>query len=187
MALPPGFMNTQPPSGVQRMMQTMPAMPQRGLTPQPVQQQPGQQVSPQQVQMEVRNILQTQPQVAQQIQQAVQQAVASGELTPQELDMAIRLARVAMADPSMYPQVRAFAIQQGIATEQELPQQPDMGMLAALLAVAESMQQQPQQAQAGQPPQAQGGYQVPEHVVRMKGQEFFDKLNQRYDPNAQRK
>lgn len=158
---------------------------------------------------QIRDMMSQNPQVAQQIQQAAQQAMATGELTPQEVDMAVKLAKLALRDPSMYPQIRAFAIQNGLATEQDLPQEYDQGLVYALLMLGEALQAQsaggmpgqqmpmggqPMQGQQPQMPQSQGDgavnitahegeYVIPKHVVGMKGREFFDNMVSKYDPN----
>lgn len=155
------------------------------------------QMPPEAMQAQIRDAMVSNPQVSQQVQQAVQQAMATGELTPQELDMAVKLAQVAIADPNTWPRVRAFAIAQGIADEEDIPQEYDAGLVYALLAVGEAMgagQQMNQQgmpqtpgaAPPGQDPGAvpitahEGEYVIPQHVVAMKGKEFFDKLVNQY-------
>lgn len=149
-------------------------------------------MNPGNIEMQIKDTLMRNPQVQQQIQMAVQQAMASGQLTPQELNTAVQLARVALNDPSTYPRLRMFAIQNGIATEQDLPEQMDQGMLVALITLAEAMQGSggmPQQGsmpqQQGQPQQEQGGYMIPANVVQMKGQEFFDNLVKKYNPSGE--
>lgn len=165
-----------------------------GLAPRPGTQKSN--ANPAAVEMQVKDMMARNPQVTQQVQQAVQQAMATGQLTPQELNTATQLARVALNDPSTYPRLRAFAIQNGIATEQDLPQQFDEGLLYVLLAIAEAMtgqggapqpgmQQQPQPGMQQQPGQEQGGYTIPQNVLQMKGQEFFDNLVKKYNPSGE--
>lgn len=135
--------------------------PQQGGMPQGGQQSPGPMAE-----TEIRNTLAQNPQVAQQIQAQAQQLIASGELTPQEIETAVKLAKLALRDPKMWPQIRQFAIQQGLATEQEIPMQYDEGLLFIIIALGEAMQGgqsamasmpgQPQQAMASMPPQGQG-------------------------------
>ena len=166
------------------------------------QQNPAVQMPPEAIHGQIRDAMTANPQVSQQVQMAVQQAMSSGELTPQELDMAVKLAQVAIADPATWPRVRAFAIAQGIAEEGDIPQEYDAGLVYALLAVGEAMgagqqmqdpglgaapQGQPQPGQPqGQEPGAvpitahEGEYVIPQHVVAMKGKEFFDKLVGQY-------
>lgn len=155
------------------------------------------QMPPEAMQAQIRDAMISNPQVSQQVQQAVQQAMATGELTPQELDMAVKLAQVAIADPNTWPRVRAFAIAQGIAEEEDIPQEYDAGLVYALLAVGEAMGAGQQMEQPGMPqtpgaaPPGQdqgavpitaheGEYVIPQHVVAMKGKEFFDKLVNQY-------
>jgi hypothetical protein len=145
------------------------------------------------------------PQVQQQIQQAIQQAMQTGELTPQELNTMVQLAKTAAQNPQMYPRIRQFAIQQGLATEQDLPPQYDEGLVAVILMAAKAAQAgapaqgaQPQSAtQAPVASMASGGalpaksgnadgsinidahegeYVIPKHIVAQKGTDFFDKL-----------
>jgi len=159
---------------------------------------------PQIVRTQMRDALNSNPQVSQQVQAAVQQAMASGELTPAELQTAIRLAEVAANDPATWPRIRAYAIQNGIAEEGDIPLEYDAGLVYALLAVGEAMAVQPAQAPAGQAPQQpgqpqqqdpgavpitahEGEYVIPKHVVDMKGKEFFDRMLSTYDPNQQPK
>lgn len=168
------------------------------------------QATPEQLQMEAQRFAQQNPQQLQQIQMAIQQAIQSGEVTPQELNMVVQMAMVALQNPAMYPQLRAVAIQQGLATEQDLSPQYDRGLLFALLLVGQSMQggagavapgQQPMQSMArgGPLPQKsanpdgsipikahEGEYVIPANVVRMKGVEFFDKLVQQYNGEAKK-
>lgn len=94
----------------------------------------------QDMEAEIQRLMTEQPQVMAEIQQAIQAAMDSGELTPEELNQAVQLAIVAIQDPSMYPQMRAYAIQQGIGTEQDIPQEYDQGLLFALLVAARAMQ-----------------------------------------------
>lgn len=164
-----------------------------GLKPQP-NAMGGQQTNPDMAEAQIRDSMAKNPQMMAQIQQQAQQLIQSGELTPQEIETAVKLAKLALRDPNTWPQIRRFAIQQGIGTEQDIPQQYDVGLIYAIIALGEALQagQQPgQMQQPGQPmPQAPGGapqegYMIPQHVVKMKGQEFFDTLVGKYDPEQQ--
>tara|TARA_R100000781_G_scaffold53820_1_gene35186 strand:+ start:5304 stop:6122 length:819 start_codon:yes stop_codon:yes gene_type:complete len=165
-------------------------------------------VPPQQMQMEIQRFVQEHPQQVMQIKQAVMQAVQSGELTQQELNMAVQLATAAAQDPQLYPQIRKFAIEQGLATEQELPMEYDQGLVFVLLLAAQAAQsafggQGTPQSQ-GQPPQAamalggvvpdsrntDGSVAINAHegevvihpgVVKAKGTEFFERFNKGYN------
>ena len=167
-------------------------------------------MSGQDMEAEVQRLMTEQPQVMAQIQQAIQAAMDSGELTPEELNQVVQMATVAIQDPSMYPQMRAYAIQQGIGTEQDIPQEFDQGLLFALLVAARAMQGGAPAAPAaglkqppipGAPTMKDGGklpeksphksgvipinahegeYVIPKHVVMAKGTDFFDKLLENY-------
>lgn len=176
-----------------------------GLAPQT--QQSGQ-IDPKMMEMQINQFANQRPQEMAQIKQAIEQALQSGELTPQELNMAVQLATVAAQNPQMYPNVRQFAIQQGIATEQDLPQQYDQGLVFVLLLAARAAQQTmggapagagmtiPSMATGGKVPQSakpgggviieahEGEYVIPKNVVDMKGKEFFDNLVAKYAKQA---
>ena len=165
-------------------------------------------ISPQQMQMEVQRMIRDHPQQVMQIKQAVLQAVQTGELTPQELNMAVQLATAAAQDPQLYPQIRRFAIEQGLATEQEIPMEYDQGLVFTILLAAQAAQDafggQGMPQSQGQPPQAtmamggkvpqsrnadgsvainahDGEMVVHKGAVMAKGTDFFDHLNKGYD------
>lgn len=79
------------------------------------------------------------PQQLEQIKQVIGIAMQRGELTPQELNMAVQLAKTALGNPASWPQVRQFAIQNGLGDDQSLPQQFDAGLLFVLLVAGQSM------------------------------------------------
>ena len=144
------------------------------------------------------------PNAGEQIRRAIMSAMQSGELTAQELNMAIQLIEAAVNNPGLYPQLRQYAVQQGIATEEDLPPQYDKGFIMMLLTVAKSAQQlvqgganvMPMQSMKGGggvrgPSNApvpimahEGEYVVPKNVVEMKGREFFDNLVKKYSEQA---
>lgn len=97
-------------------------------------------MNPQMMQMQVQQIASQNPQAIEQIKTAIQQAMQTGELTMEELSTAVHMAKVALANPALYPQLRQFAIKQGIATEQDLPQDYDQGLLFVLLVAGQAMQ-----------------------------------------------
>ena len=180
----------------------IPGPQQAGLAPQGAQQQ----VPPQMLEQELQRMMKEHPQEIAKITQVIQAGLQSGELTPQELNMAVQLATAAAQNPQLWPQLRQFAIQQGLAGEQDLPQEYDQGLVFVLLLAAKASQGAPQGApqggipqSQGQPPQAtmatggpmpesrnadgsiainahKGEYMIPEHVVRAKGTDFFDKM-----------
>ena len=89
----------------------------------------------------INDMMRKNPQMVQQIQNTIQAGLQSGELTQQELNMAVQLATVALQNPEMYPYVRNFAIQQGLADEQSLSPQYDEGLLFVILLAARVAQQ----------------------------------------------
>lgn len=192
------------------------AVPQPGMTPPGAMAQgmpQGQQVSGVDLQNTVKQTMAANPQIAQQIQQAVQQAIESGQLSPEQLNLAIEMAKAVVQNPALYPRLRQMLIEKGIASEEELPPQYDQGVIFAFLLMAEAVQGQSQLAAppGGTPAQmAEGGsiphsasptgdrsgkaddipikvsggeYVIPKHVVAAKGTEFFDRMLEQYDPN----
>ncbi len=152
--------------------------------------------SSQDLEESLQRVQQQAPERLAELRAMMAQAIQSGELTPQELNMMVQLATVAAQDPSMYPQIRAFAIRQGLATEADLPVQYDQGLVFALLVVARAMQGEQGEAVPQPISMAFGGmvpgvgssdgavpiiahegeYVIPSDVVARKGTEFFDKL-----------
>ena len=155
------------------------------------------------LEQEMQRMVQQNPEMILKIKQAITQALQTGMLSQQELNMAVQLATAAAQNPQLWPQLRQFAIQQGLADEASLPQEYDQGLVFSVLLAAKAAQGQggslggaPQSQ--GQPPATtmqQGGevpesrntdgsvainahkgeYVIPEHVVRAKGTDFFDK------------
>lgn len=107
-------------------------------------------LDPQQLQGEVQRMATANPQVLQQLQQVIMQALQSGQLTMEQLNMAVQLAKAAAQNPQLYPRLRALAIQRGLATEQDLPQQYDQGIVFAFLLAGEAVMRM------GAQPQPQG-------------------------------
>lgn len=97
------------------------------------------------------------PQVREQIKQIVMEAVQSGELTPQELNQIIQLAKAAQHNPGIWPQLRNFMIQQG-ADPSEIPEQYDQGLVSIVLIIAKAVEQDLSQGAGGMP---QPGMQPP--------------------------
>lgn len=175
--------------------------PQAGLSPSNA---AGGVVPMQQMQTEMRRMMQNNPEQIMKLKQVIDAGLSSGELTPQELNMGIQLATAAAQNPSLWPQLRTFAIRQGLGTEQEIPTEYDSGLVYSMLMAAQAATmpgggQQAMPQSQGQPPQAtmrtggevptsnnldgsvainahKGEYVIPEHVVRAKGTDFFDKL-----------
>lgn len=95
---------------------------------------------PAQIGQEAHQTAQADPELVQQIQAAMQQAMQNGELTYQELNIAIQLARMALANPTSYPQLRAYAIKNGLGTEADLSPTMDPQLLFALLLAGKAME-----------------------------------------------
>jgi len=131
MAPPAGSM--APPAGmVPPTPQPMPQMPSAPATP----------ISSADMEGEVQRLMSQNPEVVQKIQQTLMQAVQSGQLTLEQLNTAVQLAKAAAQNPELYPRLRALAIQRGLADEDDLPQQYDQGIVMALLLAGAAVQQQ---------------------------------------------
>ena len=91
------------------------------VRPAGVQPQGGQQMNPQMVDMQVNDMLSKNPEVVARVRAAIEAGIQSGEVTQQEINMAVQLAQVALQNPQMYPQLREFAIQRGLAGPDDLP------------------------------------------------------------------
>lgn len=130
-------------------MPPMPPMPSAPTTP----------VGSADMESEVQRLMSQHPEVVQKIQQALMQAVQSGQLTLEQLNTAVQLAKAAAQNPELYPRLRALAIQRGLATEQELPQQYDQGIVMALMIAGAAVQQQLGNRAGGPiPKMADGGH-----------------------------
>jgi len=97
-------------------------------------------MNPAQIDQEAQRFVQQHTEEVQKIQEVIALAMQTGELTSDELNMAVQLAKTALARPESYPQVRQFAIQNGLGTEQDLPQELDQGLLYVLIVAGKSMQ-----------------------------------------------
>ena len=101
---------------------------------------PAQQIDPTQFQAELQKFIKQHPRQVQQIQEVVQAALQSGELSTEELNLAVQLAVAAAQNPSMYPKLRQMAIQKGLGTEQDIPPQYDQSLVFSLILAGQSMQ-----------------------------------------------
>jgi hypothetical protein len=161
-------------------------------------------LSPQNLEAEAQRVVSQNPEAVQMIQQSLQAAIQRGETTAQQIQMGVQMARVALENPDMYPQMRNMAIQQGLASEQELPQQYDPGFLFLFILAGDAMAAGGAQQPGMQQPMAsmeeggalpkespnpdgsipinahEGEYVIPAEVVRAKGTDFFDKMIQSY-------
>jgi len=109
-----------------------------------------------QIEQEAQRFVQQHPEEVQKIQQVIGIAMQTGELTPEELNTAVQLAKTALARPESYPQIRAFAVQNGLATEQDIPEQMDQGLLYALIVAGKAMQSGAPTGNQGNAMQGQG-------------------------------
>lgn len=166
--------------------------------------QPANELTGQQIEQEAKRFIEQHPEEAQKIQAVIALATQTGDLTPQELNMAVQLAKAALANPAAYPQIRQFAIQNGLGTEADVPQQLDKGLLYALLVAGMSAQSVAPKGNAmqgqGPAPSMEGGmmpsyreggmtgdkahiaklhareYVIPEDALIYHGKKHFDKL-----------
>jgi len=153
--------------------------------------QPGAPMDPKMMELELQKFMRDNPEQVAQIKQVVIELLQSGELTQDELNMAVQLATVALQNPDMYPQVRQFAIQQGIVDEGDLDTEYDQGLIFVLLLAAKAAQQETGgnfmeggEITKGTGPTAddvsikvsKGEYVIPADVVKAKGTDFFDKM-----------
>ncbi len=121
--------DAQPPEGPGMMPSGGPAL--GAASPAPM--------TPAQIEQEAQRFVQQHPQEVQKIQEIIALAMQTGELTSDELNMAVQLAKTALARPEAYPQVRQFAIQNGLGTEQDIPQEMDQGLLYVLIVAGKSL------------------------------------------------
>ena len=130
--------------------QPMPQMPPAPATP----------ISSADMEGEIQRLMSQNPEVIQKIQQTLMQAVQSGQLTLEQLNTAVQLAKAAAQNPELYPRLRALAIQRGLADEDELPQQYDQSIVMALLLAGAAVQQQMGGQSSGPVPQMANGGRV---------------------------
>jgi len=135
--------------------------PTAGLAPQGAQQ--GQPIPMQQMEAEMQRMVQDNPQEVLKIKAGIEYLMQQGELTPEELNMAVQLATAAAQNPALWPQLRQFALQQGFP-ETDIPEQYDSGMVFTLLLAARAVQNGGGQPQGQQGPQQmpQGGQGMPQ-------------------------
>ena len=154
------------------------------------------------MEMQLKRFMQEHPDEIAAIKVVIDEAIRRGELTPEELDMAVQLATVALQNPAMYPQVVQFAIQQGLVEEGDLDPEYNQGVVFSLLLAAKAAQTQAPQPgsnvqqidggdyraggeiRVGVGPTAdrvninvsKGEFVIPARVVKEKGTDFFEKL-----------
>jgi len=176
-------------------------MPVQDGMPQPMNRAP---LTPEQMDGQMAQTVQNDPQRIQALAAELQNAIASGELNADQVNMGLQLAQSAVQDPNLYPQLREFAINNGLAEQEDLPMEYDEGLafviiLACKLALGMPVPGMGQPMQQGMPSMRAGGalpeespnpgggipimahegeYVIPKEVVQRKGTEFFDKLIQ---------
>jgi hypothetical protein len=153
------------------------------------------------VNAEIQRMTTENPQMAEQLKQELMAIMQTGELTPEELNKMVQLARAALQQPNLYPQIRRFAVQQGLGTEQDIPEQFDQGLLIAIVIAGQALQGAAPEGQAQgaetMPSMKEGGalptksgnkdgsipinahegeFVVPAEVVRHYGTKFFEDL-----------
>ena len=154
------------------------------------------------MEVQLKRFMQEHPDEVAAIKVVIDEAIRRGELTPEELDMAVQLATVALQNPAMYPQVVQFAIQQGLVEEGDLDPEYNQGVVFSLLLAAKAAQTQAPQPgsnaqqidggdyraggeiKVGVGPTAdrvninvsKGEFVIPARVVKEKGTDFFNKL-----------
>ena len=107
-----------------------------GVSMQP---QQGQPMGAQMIDMQINQSAAQSPEMIARIRAGIEAGLQTGELSMEDLNMAIELAKTVAQNPAMYPQVRQFVIQKGLATESELPVQYDEAIEIALLVAAKAM------------------------------------------------
>lgn len=151
---------------------------------------------------ELETMMQNNPEGVEQMKQEIMAVMESGELTPQELNKMVQLARAALQDPKLYPQIRQYAIQQGLGTEQDIPPEFDQGLLMTLVIAGRALQGggktdskvMPSMKQGGPLPSKspnadgsipieahEGEYVVPAEVVKYYGTKFLDGLKEKME------
>lgn len=113
-------------------------------------------MGPQQMELEARRFVQQNPEQVAQIREAVEEALADGDITPDQVKTLSNMAKVAIQNPEMYPQLRQAVVAQGLLEEDELPPTFDQGTMFIFLLIGQIMQQAPVQG-GMQPPAAPGG------------------------------
>jgi hypothetical protein len=99
----------------------------------------GQPMNNQMMEMQINQSAAQNPELIARVRAGIEAGLKSGEITMEDLNMAIELARTVAQNPAMYPQVRQFVIQKGLATAEELPEQYDEAIIIALLIAAKAM------------------------------------------------
>lgn len=198
----PGGMPVRPPGMGADVLSGMGAP---GLAPPGASQQ---MLRPEQIIPEARRFVQQHPQQVQQMLAELQRLLQTGELSREELNMVIQMARSAAQNPALYPQLRRIAIQRGVAEPGEISEQFDPGLVFILVLMGEAMQAGmggqggaipsfkaggpvPNKGDSRSDPVVaklhEGEYVIPAHVVKAKGTEFFDRMLASYTKSGKPK
>ena len=102
---------------------------QQGM-PQPMNKAP---MTPEQMDGQMAQTVQNDPQRIQALATELQNAIASGELNADQVNMGLQLAQSAVQDPSIYPQLREFALNNGLAEQEDLPMEYDEGLAFVII------------------------------------------------------
>ena len=97
-------------------------------------------MNPQMADMQINDMMSKNPDMVARVRAALEAGFQSGEISQQEINMAVQLAQVALQNPQMYPQLRQFAIERGLATAADLPEQYDQGLVIALVTAGKALQ-----------------------------------------------
>jgi hypothetical protein len=109
-----------------------------------------------QIEAQVQQFIQSNPQAVQQIQQEVQAGLMSGELTPDALNMFVQVATVALQNPQMYPQIRQYLLENDFLDEEDMPLDYVQGY-ALILHMIGKVAEQVASGQMAMPMAAPGG------------------------------
>ncbi|MEN6644314.1 MAG: hypothetical protein ABFE08_17885 [Armatimonadia bacterium] len=94
----------------------------------------------QQMELEARRFVQQNPQQAAEIRETVEEALAEGDITMDQVKVLSNMARVALQNPEMYPQLKQAILSQGILEQDELPPDFDQGVMFILLLIGQVVQ-----------------------------------------------
>jgi hypothetical protein len=97
-------------------------------------------MGPQQMELEARRFVQQNPQQVAEIREAIEEALADGDITMDQVTVLTNMARVALQNPEMYPQLKQAVMSQGILMDDELPPEFDQGTMFILLLIGQIMQ-----------------------------------------------
>lgn len=97
-------------------------------------------MGPQQMELEARRFVQQNPQQVAQIRETIEEALADGDITMDQVKVLTNMAKVALQNPEMYPQLKQAVLAQGILEQDELPPEFDQGTMFIFLLIGQIMQ-----------------------------------------------